>query len=320
MKLRKIFAGMAASAIAMSMFAVSASALDQAFNAGICFQTSSWTYRNAVDKEANLGAQGYFPTAEVGCNGDGGFDTAVAIEDVQIQYDGTYTVSLAANGTVNDSPKETTDKATGEVTSTLGNGWGINGDGEVFNMLLIGTDLLVDEVSDETGHAIVNGQEVICSDITASWGSNTYTLPDAYAKADNAYATFAIINSYDNSDFADALLQQDSVVMPAEGEIITITFTISGLGEDPNAAAETPADTTETPADTTETPADTTETPAETTETPAATTETPAASDNTVTTTAASDNVDNSATGATAGLALAGIALAGAAIVVTKRK
>ncbi len=353
MKLRKIFAGMAASAIAMTAFAMSASALDSAFNAGVCFQSSDWTHRNSNDKSSTVGtidgSVSYFPSKAVGVNGDGGLDTAVAISDAQIQYDGTYTVSIAASGTVNDAAKTNNDGST-----TLGNGWALNNTDVYFQLLSVGTDLVLDDKPENTDDVpMYKDTEIKISNVTASWGSNSYTFDDVYAKGDSETLTFCLINAYDDGEDA-----AKEYAMPAEGDTISITFTISGLGADPNAGStdgttdgstggtttdgSTGGTTTDGSTGGTTTDGSTNSTADGATNSTAdgstttnnggstgtskggtSTTGTSSKSGSTTTATTSgttTDNTANAESGAAAGVALAGIALAGAAIVVSKRK
>ncbi len=108
MKLKKIFAGMAASAIAMTTFAMGSAPAASADatvtgNAGITFQTmDTWNYRNMPGEG---GDHAEYPQAEVGVQGGAyGFDTALDCGDTAINGSGTYTVSIATSGKVNTAP------------------------------------------------------------------------------------------------------------------------------------------------------------------------------------------------------------------------
>ena len=280
MKLRKIFAGMSALAIASTM-AISASA----FNAGLFYQDTAYNYR---DGYTGKDADGVFPSKVVGVlGGGGGFDDTINFTDAEITKDGHYTVSM--------------DKTSG--TSTIGDAAGTEWslEANTFNMLGITTDFdgfeLVENDDDTvSAKCTESGKNIEFKNVKVTIGSKSYDADALALKSDNKdYLTMMIINMYDKPDATNVI---GDYTMPAAADGITVEFDVVGL--DADAPAETPK--TETPAETpkTETPA--AETPAATT--PAAT---PAATGNTT-------------TGASAGLALAGLALAGAAVVVSKKR
>ena len=96
MKIKKIFAGMAASAIALSMMSVTASA----YEAGIAVQNDQYTYRN-------LYGDSTAPTISdnaVAINGGSyGQDTSVSISNDSFSESGGHVVvSLDTSGIIND--------------------------------------------------------------------------------------------------------------------------------------------------------------------------------------------------------------------------
>ncbi|WP_295130828.1 NPXTG-anchored protein [Ruminococcus sp.] len=86
-------------------------------NAGIAFQTNdTWNYRNAYNPDdTSVAAKATFPNKAVGVQGgEYGFDTAVDCGDVVIDGSGTYTVSIAASGTINEDAQTFDDGTTRE--------------------------------------------------------------------------------------------------------------------------------------------------------------------------------------------------------------
>ena len=86
-------------------------------NAGIAFQTNdTWNYRNAYNPDdTTVAAKATFPNKAVGVQGgEYGFDTAVDCGDVVIDGSGTYTVSIAASGTINEDAQTFDDGTTRE--------------------------------------------------------------------------------------------------------------------------------------------------------------------------------------------------------------
>ena len=325
MKLRKIFAGMAASAIAMSTMSIAASAdsanLAAPFKAGVCYQTNQWDFRNSNDKAKTIGNDGCFPYQGIGVGGTLGFDTNVSISDTEIQYDGTYTVSIGTSGTLTGLQAD--DGTTYDVEWQLNDPAPEDGSAEAerFNLLSIGTDLELDDKPSKTDDvATVNGAQLSFSDVTAEWGGNSYSF-DAYAKGDAAVLTICLVNSYDD----DGELAK-TLTMPSRGDTITVTFTISGLGADPNAAGGEGEGSGNGDTNSSQTGADNSSSKksddsSKGTTSTAGTTKTTTTGGGTAAATGTSDATDTTAaTGATAGLVFAGIALAGAAVVVTKRK
>lgn len=327
MKLRKIFAGMAASAIAMSTMSIAASAdsanLAAPFKAGVCYQTNQWDFRDSCDKEKNIGKdEATFPNTSIGVSGALGYDSSVSVSDVEIQYDGTYTVSIGTSGTLTGLQAD--DGTTYDLDWQLNDPAPEDGSAEAerFNLLSIGTDLVLDDKPNKTDDvATVNGAQLSFSDVTAEWGGNSYSF-DAYAKGDAAVLTICLVNSYDD----DGALAK-TLTMPSRGDTITVTFTISGLGADPNAAqggegegsGNGNTNSSQTGADNSSSKKS--DDSSKGTTSTAGTTKTTTTGGGTAAATGTSDATDTTAaTGATAGLVFAGIALAGAAVVVTKRK
>lgn len=340
MKLKKIFAGMAASAIAMTTFAMTAttaSALDNAGNAGIAFQMAeTYNFRN-VYGDGDTAAT--FPGVAVGVQGAAyGLDTNVACGDTTIQYDGTYTVSIATSGTINQAPDNTKDwfineekgiTREGSPWSMLGNynpkatddsaeltqdqiEWEMNGLSSQFNHLLVTTDIPC-EYNDDN-QPVVNGEVVKVTDITVDMCGTTYTGDVGVYKTDTDTLTIALINNYADDAAAGVGSVIDPTAMPAADGTITATFTISGLGADPNAATE--SSSTASTAST----ASTTSTSNNTNKSGGTSTTTSKTTTTSTTTSVASDKTENAPAGAPAGIALALAAVAGAAIVVSRRK
>ena len=191
---------------------------DVSGNAGVAFQTAdTWNFRNAFG-DSNAAT---FPATAVGVQGgEYGVDTAVACTDASISGDGSYSVSIACSGTINDSAQVYDDGTTREGYAAK---WAMNKSYE--------------QQAEDTSSTSSN---------TSSTSSNTSSTASS---------------------------------------------------------SSSKADTTSNKSNTTN------NTTNKTTSTSTAATSSKAASDDT-----------NAGTGATAGIALAGIALAGAALVVSKRK
>ena len=339
MKLKRIFAGMAASAIAMTAVAASAvtvSAADATTgNAGISFQMDgTWNYRNVFNSEDQSAA---FPAKTVAMQGGAyGLDTAVDCTDVAINGDGTYQVAIAASGTIN-AVNESAEEPNGfylnedKTLTREGSPWAMgvayepkaSEDSSVeltqdqiewvagtaskkFNMLTITTDIpcTIEEDADGVEQAMVNGKVVTCTNVTANVGGTEYKLELAPQNTESEYLTFQVVNTY-NKDYED----QPVITPPTEG-MVTIDFTINGLSGD--ATSSSTADTSSK--------ADTSSAAATTSSKAAGTTSSKAAGTTSASTSSTASDNKAAETGATAGIALAGIALAGAAIVVAKRK
>jgi hypothetical protein len=329
MKLKKIFAGMAASAIAMTTFAMTAteaSALDTAGNAGVAFQThETWNYRDAYGTDG----EAVFPAAIVGVQGGAyGFDTSVSCGDTTIQYDGTYTVSIATSGTINEKTDEdgwfineektltregsawsmikNTEPATSEDSDADASSltqdqveWTDGKVTDVFNMLLVTTDIPCEYNDDDKPE--IDGTEIKVTDLKVDMAGTEYTSNDVMFKSDAETLTIAVINAYGDSSI-------DASAIPTSDGTISITFTVSGLGEDPNANSST-ADTSSSSGSTS----------SSSSTSKSSTTKSSTTSTSTTTSTT-SDDTANAEAGASAGIALALAAVAGAAIVVSRRK
>lgn len=222
-KSKKILAGFAAAALALSAASVVSFAADEDSDsevvtgtAGIAFQTNTtWNYRNAYGSDGETN----FPNAGIGVQGGAyGVDSDANCGDTAIYGDGTYTVTIDCSGDVDGVKWSMANNydSDGNVTATT----------DEFNMLLIATDIAC-EVDDD-GNAIVNGNVVTCSDVQISWtGENERfdaNLDVAIHKSDAKYLTFEIINVYDSSNNN----QLTDYIIPNNGTL-SITFTLSGL-------------------------------------------------------------------------------------------
>ncbi|MGN0634573.1 MAG: NPXTG-anchored protein [Oscillospiraceae bacterium] len=342
MKIKRIFAGMAASAIAMSAFAmtstVSASAEPAVYNSGITFQTNTtWNFRDLPGTDG----VNVFPAASVGVQGGGYGNGSVEVSDTQIQYDGTYTISIATSGTIFEA---NTDKAGNEKGFTIDEEKGLTRmnspwsmlrayeaketeeDVEVtqdtiewvegavtdkFNMLCIATDIPC-EYNDED-KPVVNGNVVEVSDIVVDMCGTEYTaVGDVYYKSDIDTVAVSLINTYGDSTI-------DAAALPADDGTITVTFTIKGLAEAPaeesSAAEESKADSSSAASTNSTSNGGST-----TSKSSGGSTTTSKAAAGTTTSKAASDATESTETGAAAGIALALAAVAGAAVVVSRKK
>jgi hypothetical protein len=254
MKFKKMAVSIAVSAAAVSALsctALYASAAETDGNAGIAFQMAdTWNYRNAYGS-TDLAT---FPNKTVGIQGAAyGYDTKVACTDAKIYGNGTYTVSIAASGTITQENSTLSAKKNLYILdSELGltrNGapwsmaanfeaadsddiksqsdieWVQGGTSTGFNMLLITTDIPCDYASDKETPT-VNGTKVTCTNVTAKIGSKTYTLKAATQKSDEDYLCFELISIYDD-DFTGLT----NVTLPSVGDKISVTFTLSGLGD-----------------------------------------------------------------------------------------
>ncbi len=250
MKIKKIFAGMAASAIALSMMAITASAADLSGNAGVEFQTNgTWNFR---DWYGTGSGDADFPGSKVGIQGGGGEGSA-DISDTAISGSGDYTVSISAKGTVtnkgtgNDADKWwqwSEDNANitreGFPWSMAGNYTAILKDGveaadatkdditgyeidvttDKFNMLGVTTDIAgeYDEDDDEVVHFYLDSdhkQEVKVSNLKVDIAGTTYTCNDDEIKLkdDLDYLGIAVINTYGESSIdAGAAAPEDGTV------------------------------------------------------------------------------------------------------------
>lgn len=247
MKLKKIFAGMAASAIAVSLMAsVSASASSVSGNAGIMFQTEHYTARNEYGKE-DFGPEGgpaaAFPNKCIGVDGESyGYQTDANIQDTAITGDGTYTVSIPCSGTVNagiptydDGTQPTGKQLEWSLRNTWGKEEGTDADIETnvntfFYFLEIATDIEWDSWDDEADKPKVGDKTITCKDITVEFteSGKTFTLAEAPCNSEIDYLTFQIVNRY-NTDFAGVDIPADA--FPTSGDM-KVTFTIDGFDDD----------------------------------------------------------------------------------------
>ena len=295
MKLRKIFAGMSALAIAATM-AISASA--EEYKAQIMLQTGAYSFRNAIQDDTFGGAatgkgiEGYDYNGKFICWSD---DVAtdwntiegnspVTFEDATITGDGTYTVKLLGDLTANS---------------------------DALNILGVSTNLPRVDTNGEDEDPSLEAQKVVVTVDKATIDGADIEIPGE-GKAVLDSETEGQLNIILANQWNDALGKAQLKQIPKES--IEITFTVKGLDAYLNGDDEATTD------DGAGAATDTTTTG--TTDTTATTDNTAAATDNTTTTTTGTGTAatGNTTTGASAGLALAGLALAGAAVVVSKKR
>jgi len=212
MKIRKILAAIAASAVATSAMAVMASAADN--NGYIMYQTTQYSFRNDWD-EANYGkATDYFDGYVVWGNPDTDPDTYPGYEDY-FDYDVAGYI-LPAN--------YTDVKITGDGTykvEAAGIDWAIRGDTD-FNLIGVSTDVPIDAGAVCTSATVyVDGEAV-----------KTYENP--ICDETKAYFNIGLVNIWNTE------IGSWGLAYPTDS--LAIEFTIEGLG---GAAAE---DATEAPA------------------------------------------------------------------------
>lgn len=224
MKLRKIFAGMSALAVA-SALTMSASA----FNAGIFFQTSDWVFRDGYD---GSGDDGKFPSQSIGVYGDNGYDDTVSFTDAEITEDGHVKLTMdKCSGAVTKGVTKV-DRKTKEETDTTGMEWGLDADGTIFNMLGVTTDLAgfeIVEAETEGDPATVTyeGRDLKFENATLTIGSQTFNVGELRVKADNTdNLTMMIINVYDKPEETNLI---GDYTMPVEGDTITLEFDVTGF-------------------------------------------------------------------------------------------
>ena len=220
MKLKKVFAGMAASAIAMSVCAMTsattASALDTEGHAGIAFQTNTtWNFRDLYGTDGT----DVFPAAKVGVQGGAYGNGSVECSDTTIQYDGTYTVSIATSGKIEEANTDKADNEKGfylneEKTLTRKDSpwsmlcnyeaaesdnsdltqdqieWVEGGKTDKFNMLSITTDIPCEYNDDDKPE--INGTVVEVSDITVDMCGTQYTATGDAVKYKSDVDTLAV--------------------------------------------------------------------------------------------------------------------------------
>lgn len=259
MKLKKIFAGMAASAIAMTTFAMGSAPAASADatvsgNAGITFQTDgNYTYRDITN---TAGDHGVFPQKEVGCGGGANGFSTIDAGDTAINGSGTYTVSIPTEGVVDIEPdlsKPANKKGwwidEEKGVNRMGSKWSMRGSYEppeseeedapipavedwvlsegntAFNMLGVSTD--IPAYYDAENHKCyldeAMTQEVTVSDVTVDIpGAGTFTGDAGCWKDDVDTVCISLINIYgeDNNTI-------DGTAFPTEDGTITVTFTIN---------------------------------------------------------------------------------------------
>ena len=228
MKLRKIFAGMSALAVA-SALSLSASA----FNAGLFFQTSDYVYRDGYLTKGAETVDGEFPLQSIGIYGESGFDEADGtFEDAEITTDGHVTLKMnRCSGAVTKGVTKV-DRKTKEETDTTGMEWGIDAEGVVFNMLGVTTDLTGFEIteSEEEGGPVTvtyNGNEVKFENATLTIGSQSFDIGELRCKSDNTdNLTMMAINLYDKPE---TNLVGD-YTRPGADDTITLEFDVTGFG------------------------------------------------------------------------------------------
>ncbi|MCR5141354.1 MAG: hypothetical protein K6C68_02320 [Ruminococcus sp.] len=266
MKLKKIFAGMAASAIAMTTFAMGtapAASADAAVtgNAGITFQTDgNYTYR---DMPGETGPNAVFPNQQVGCAGGANGFSDISCGDIEINGSGSYTVTIPTSGIINVEPdlaKPANKKAwwideekgvnrMDSKWSMLGSyeppeseeedapipeksEWELSAGNTQFNMLGISTDIpcFYDEDSGKCYLDEAMTQEITVSNVSVDMpGAGTFTGDVGVFKTDvkDSTVSIAVINNY----APDASAGVGSVIDPTaflteDGEI-SISFDIN---------------------------------------------------------------------------------------------
>ena len=186
----------------------------------------------------------------------------------------------------------------------------------------------VEKDDEDNNHFYVDGREIKVTNVTVSFGGESYHLDEVSGDTEGDTLNFNIINDWMKKKDKTALIEAGKLIdtanfaIPGANDTITIEFTISGLSEggseggDPASSAPSGDSSTK--------PGDSSTKSADSSKAGSTSTTSKAAGTANATGTAAgggSDATDSTAaTGATAGLVFAGIALAGAALVVTKRK
>ncbi|MBE5815824.1 MAG: hypothetical protein E7320_11595 [Clostridiales bacterium] len=164
------------------------------YNAYFGFQTENYIFRNAWDD------------ASYGKDIEGGLYfgqmTGWDADNNAVNYGGTYTdAAVTANGTYS-------------VSLTCGDM--AYGPDTFFRMLYVSTDI---------PSAAVEQGVVTISDITVKFGEGK-TQSASYVNTSGDYAKISLIDEYDSKAPADL-----AYTMPAAGETITISFTVSGLAD-----------------------------------------------------------------------------------------
>ena len=219
MKMSKILAAAAASAMAVSMMAAMPASAEETYHAYLGIQSASFTFRNAW----NEGQYGKGIAADdgsfyfdhlTGWDGPTALNKGGTFTDAEITGDGTYSVSL-----------------TGDFDF---------GSDETLNLLFVSTDIPLDA-------------GITISDVKVKFdGSTKYTFDEAYLNPDDAeYVSPMMINIWnDDLGKADGLF---GYTMPTSS--VEIEFTVSGMAAAPAETEAAPAETEAAPADTTETTA-----------------------------------------------------------------
>ena len=207
MKMSKILAAAAASAMAVSMMAAMPASAEETYHAYLGIQSASFTFRNAWD-EAQYGkgvaaedGTNYFDHL-TGWDGPTATNNGGTFTDAEITGDGTYSVSL-----------------TGDFDF---------GSDETLNLLFVSTDIPLDA-------------GITISDVKVKMdGSTKYTFDEAYLSPDAAqYVTPMMINIWnDDLGKADGLF---GYTMPTSS--VEIEFTVSGMAAAPAETEAAPAET-----------------------------------------------------------------------------
>lgn len=321
MKLRKVFAGMAASAIAMSMFAISASA-------GTAYVGGIFGYKDSTEIDGTTGEP--FANSDNGAQFFYGEDTnPVDTEFVTAEVDftkaGSYSVTTKA-------PSEGGFNKTNSLT-VLGLYVKLNDD-DFAAGIENGQKNIAGAVSEDEGDVeeqtpvdvtidsiLFDGQEV-----SADWNAN-YGL---YVMGDEFKVEF--VNIW-NTDISDNDLMDEAKKttgkLGAPVSEVTINFTVTPKnagGDDSSSQAEDDSskagedDSSKAGENDSSSKADDKSSSSTAGTTTTKTTTTTTTTGGTATTTSTASDNTNAGTGATAGIALAGLALAGAAAVISKRK
>ena len=164
------------------------------YNAYFGFQTENYIFRNAWD-DASYGKDvedGLYFGRMTGWDADNNaVDYGGTYTDAAVTANGTYTVSLTCG-----------DMAYGPDT--------------FFRMLYVSTDI---------PSAAVEQEVITLSDITVKFGEGK-TQELSYVNTSGDYAKITLIDEYDSKVPAEL-----AYTMPAAGETITISFTVSGLAD-----------------------------------------------------------------------------------------
>ena len=164
------------------------------YNAYFGFQTENYIFRNAWD-DASYGKDvedGLYFGRMTGWDADNNaVDYGGTYADAAVTANGTYTVSLTCG-----------DMAYGPDT--------------FFRMLYVSTDI---------PSAAVEQEVITISDITVKFGEGK-TQELSYVNTSGDYAKITLIDEYDSKVPAEL-----AYTMPAAGETITISFTVSGLAD-----------------------------------------------------------------------------------------